>query len=330
MSFRKCRGTGTYVLITPCRDEADHAERCIQSVLRQIRPPSLWVIVDDGSSDCTPEILERYAQHDSWIKIVRLSDRGRRSVGPGVVEAFYEGLKRVDLGEFEYLCKFDLDLEIHPGYFAELIRRMEAEPRLGTCSGKPYFIRDNRWVSERCGDEMSVGMTKFYRVSCFLEIGGFVRQVMWDGIDCHRCRMSGWIACSWDEPGLRFLHLRPMGSSGAGIKAGRLRHGFGQYYLGTGWLYLVVSAFYRCATPPYVLGGLWIFLGYFLSAARRLPRYGDEGFVIFLRRYHRRCLWKGKARATAELHERLVKVVSPPSTGVRSGLKCRSWSGEPA
>ena len=72
---------------------------------------------------------------------------------------------------------------------------MEAEPRLGTTSGKPYFIRarDGALVPEVCGDEMSVGMTKFYRTACFREIGGFVREVMWDGIDCHRCRMLGWI-----------------------------------------------------------------------------------------------------------------------------------------
>ena len=78
------------------------------------------------------------------------------------------------------------------------------------------------------------GMTKFYRVSCFKAIGGFVREVMWDGIDCHRCRMHGWIACSWDEPDLRFVHLRPMGSSQQSIYTGRMRHGYGQYFMGTG------------------------------------------------------------------------------------------------
>ncbi|MEO0770772.1 MAG: glycosyl transferase family 2, partial [Cyanobacteria bacterium J06649_4] len=82
---------------------------------------------------------------------------------------------------------------------------------------------------ERCGDETSVGRNKFYRRACFEAIGGFVRQVMWDGIDCHRCRMEGWIACSWDEPALRFVHLRPMGSSQKNIFTGSTRHGSGQY-----------------------------------------------------------------------------------------------------
>ena len=111
--------------------------------------------------------------------------------------------------------------------------KMEADPRLGTCSGKPYMLLNGKLVSEKCGDENSVGMTKFYRVECFEQIGGFVRQVMWDGIDGHRCRMLGWIAASYDEPDLRFIHLRPMGSSHKGIFTGRIRHGFGQYFMGT-------------------------------------------------------------------------------------------------
>lgn len=296
--------TRKYVLITPCRDEADYAARCVESVLQQTVRPSLWVVVDDGSQDCTAEILQEYATRIPWIQIVRMPDRGRRSVGPGVVEAFYAGLKEVRLCDFEYLCKFDLDVEIPPKYFGELIRRMEEEPRLGSCSGKPYYLSKNRWVSERCGDEMSVGMTKFYRVGCFLEIGGFVRQVMWDGIDCHRCRMLGWIACSWDVPELRFRHLRPMGSSGGGIREGRVRHGYGQYFLGTGMVYMTLSAIYRMGSPPFFWGGWWMWCGYVWSALRRDARYPDEEFRKFLRRYQWRCLLVGKAKATRALHSR--------------------------
>src|SRR4029450_12684008 len=115
-----------------------------------------------------------------------------------------------------------------------LIARMQATPRLGTLSGKPYFVRakDGALVAEVCGDEMSVGMTKFYRTACFREIGGFVREVMWDGIDCHRCRLLGWIAETVDDEPLRFLPLRPMGSSQKGIWTGRGRGGLGAAILG--------------------------------------------------------------------------------------------------
>src|SRR5262249_9205861 len=151
-------------------------------------------------------------------------------------------------------------------YFERLMQRMAADPRIGTCSGKPYFrTRAGRLCSEAIGDEMSAGMTKFYRRDCFRQIHGFVREVMWDGIDCHRCRMDGWIACSWDEPELRFLHLRPMGASDHGLWTGRKRHGRGQWFMGTGVFYMLASAAFRMTRRPFVAGGLGILAGYFGS-----------------------------------------------------------------
>lgn len=292
-----------YVLITPCRDEAAYARRCIESVIAQTVRPARWVVVDDGSSDETPAILAEYAAQHDWIQVVRREDRGRRAVGPGVVDAFYAGVEACRLEDYDFLCKFDLDLDVPRGYFEELIRRMQENPRLGTCSGKPYFEENGGLVSEKCGDEMSVGMTKFYRVSCFREIGGFVREVMWDGIDCHRCRMLGWVAASWDAPEIRFVHLRPMGSSQKGILRGRMRHGYGQYFMGTGLLYMTVSSIYRFAHPPYIVGGLAMWWGYVESALKGAARYPDREFRRFLRRYQWRCLAVGKARATREMDD---------------------------
>ncbi len=130
-------------------------------------PPTLWVIVDDGSDDATPDILAEYTAQHSWIKVVAKPDRGHRAVGPGVIEAFYAGLNTVTTSDFSYLCKLDLDLDLPPRYFETLIERMEANPDIGTCSGKPYVRQGGKLVSERRGDEMSVGMTKFYRRQCF-------------------------------------------------------------------------------------------------------------------------------------------------------------------
>jgi hypothetical protein len=303
---------GKYALITPCRDEAKYARRCIESVLAQSVLPSLWVVVDDGSSDETPAILAEYAAKHPWIRVVRREDRGKRAVGPGVVDAFYAGMEALRIEDFDFLCKFDLDLDLPGKYFEILMRRMAENPRLGTCSGKPYFEEGGRLVSEKCGDEMSVGMTKFYRVACFEETGGFVREVMWDGIDCHRCRMLGWIACSWDDPDLRFVHLRPMGSSQKSIFTGRMRHGFGQYFMGTGLFYMTVSSVFRLAHPPYVVGGLAMWWGYVKSALAGKPRYPDLEFRKFLNAYQHRCLLVGKARATEELDAKAALRANAP------------------
>jgi biofilm PGA synthesis N-glycosyltransferase PgaC len=210
----------SYVLISPGRNEAAYMRRTLDSVVAQSERPVLWVIVDDGSTDATPEILAEYTARRDWIRVVPKPDRGHHAVGPGVIEAFYAGLDTVDLDAFAYLCKLDLDLDLPPRYFEILMDRMEADPRIGTCSGKPYIRRGSALVSERRGDEMSVGMTKFFRRACFEAIGGFQPVVMWDAIDCHKARQLGWRAISWDAPDLRFEHLRPMGSSQTSIWTG--------------------------------------------------------------------------------------------------------------
>jgi len=296
-----------YVLISPCRDEAAYVQRTIDAVVAQTVQPQRWIIVDDGSTDATPQILQAAAQQHRFITVMRRGDRGTRSVGPGVVDAFYAGYEALQGESYGYLCKLDMDLDLPPRYFEILRDRMVANPRIGTCSGKPYFIDSSRnssgaLISERCGDETSVGMTKFYRRACFEQIGGFVREVMWDTIDCHRCRMAGWIACSWDEPDLRFTHLRAMGSSHKGILAGRMRLGYGQYFMGTAPLYMAVSVLYRMAHPPLGIGGLAMGWGYLWNGIRRSPRYPDRAFRTFLQRYHWQCLVKGKAHATTTLN----------------------------
>jgi glycosyltransferase involved in cell wall biosynthesis len=315
-----------YCIVTPCRDEAKYARRTLDSVTSQSEPPTLWVIVDDGSTDGTPEILAEYAARFPFIRVVRRSDRGDRKVGGGVIDAFYAGFDTIDLSEFDYICKLDLDLHLPPRYFAGLMDRMEAEPRIGTCSGMAYFFppgtRNDRvefplsealgLVSEKIGNENSVGASKFFRTQCFQQIGGFVREVMWDGIDGHRCRELGWIAVSWDDPDLRFVHLRPMGTSHKNWWTGRKRHGFGQYFMGTPPVYMLASAIYRMTRPPLVVGGMAMMHGYLESMVLRKPRYGTPEFRRFLRRYQWACLLKGKRRATEELNAQQAAHWNPP------------------
>lgn len=295
------QNTRRYVLISPCRNEAEYMRQTLDTVVGQSVRPTRWVIVDDGSTDATPAILQEYAARHDWIQIVTRKDRGHRAVGPGVVDAFYSGYEAIDPHEYEFVCKLDLDLRLPPRYFEILMQRMEADPRIATCSGKAYVEEDGQLVPERHGDDTSLGMTKFYRVSCFEAIGGFVREVMWDGIDCHQCRMRGWIACSWDEPELRFVHLRPMGSSQQSIYVGRMRHGYGQYFMGTGFVFMAASALSRVTQPPYLLGSAAMLWGWLKAALQRKPRYENPEFRRFLRAYHRRVLLVGKQRAVAEL-----------------------------
>jgi len=327
-----------YCLITPCRDEASFARRTLDSVVAQSARPSRWIIVDDGSRDDTPRILAEYAARFPFIRVLRREDRGVRKLGGGVIDAFYTGYDTIDPAEFDYLCKLDLDLDLPPRYFEILMDRMEANPRIGTASGKAYFfpegvpegrpsfpLTDSSLVSEKLADDNSLGMTKFYRVACFQQIGGFVREVMWDGIDGHRCRQRGWIPISWDDPELRFVHLRPMGTSHKNWLTGRIRHGFGQYFMGTTPVWMMAAAAYRMTRPPRIVGGLGMLYGYFRSMALRAPRYGDDEFRRFLRSYQWACLLRGKRRATADLNERQAAVWKPdrPAAGLEERSAAR-------
>ncbi len=286
---------GKILVVTPSKNEEAYLPKTIACMEAQTRKPDLWILVDDGSTDDTGKIAdEAAARHPDWIRVLHRPGGVARRVGPGVVEAFYAGLDLVDLEEFEFLCKLDGDLEFGPGLFEGLLRKGREDPRLGTWSGK-FWERDDSGTLRlyRTGSEFTVGACKFYRRKAFQEIGGFVREVMWDGIDCHRCRMRGWKAKSFPDPELKIVHMRPMGSSSKSIFHGRRRWGWGQYFMGTHPLYLLGIAFYRLWERPYILGGLNIFLGYFYAWITGAPRYEDEEFRRFLRSWQLKRLGLG-------------------------------------
>ncbi len=297
------RGSRRYCLVTPCRNEAAYIRRTLDSTIAQTVPPTRWVIVDDGSTDETPAILAEYAAKHDFITVVQKEDRGHRAVGPGVIEAFYQGLAAVELDDYDYVCKYDGDLEMPPRYFERVMERMEEDPCLGNLSGKLYgLLGDGRMVPERTGDENAVGPVKFYRVECFKDIGGFVREVSWDGIDGHVCRMRGWIASSVDDPEMRISHLRAQGSSQGNIWVGRLRWGRGKYFMGSRWYYVLAASGYRMFERPWIIGGLGILLGYLRAAISRHPRYDDPEYLAYFRRTERRALLRGRGRTLEELN----------------------------
>ena len=275
------------LIITPAKDEADYIQTTIDAMVAQTVRPTRWIIVDDRSTDGMGEIADAAAAEHDWITVIHRQGDAVRRVGPGVVHAFYEGLESVDHTKFDFVCKLDADLDIPPAYFEDILAKFAAEPCLGTLSGKCHVpVGDaGELVLERTGDEFSHGVAKMFRRECFDQIGGFVREVMWDGIDCHRCRMFGWDARSDDDENLRLVHLRLMGSSFRSVYHGRLRWGRGQYFMGTHPLYLLGIAAYRTFERPRGVGGLCILAGYVGQWLRRADRYDAPGFRRHLRRW---------------------------------------------
>lgn len=267
-----------YVVISPVRDEAEFLPRVIRSMESQTIRPVEWVVVDDGSTDGTTELLLEAAERNPWMNVVIKPDRGERSVGPGVVEAFYFGYERMRTSDYNFIAKMDGDIEFQANYVETLLTYFERDKWLGSASGKIFLPEGKKLVEERTHDEMTVGAFNFYRRETFEEIGGFVREVMWDGIAYHRARMARWRTRSINNPSLNIIHKRLMGSSHKGILHGRLRWGRGQYFMGTHPLYIVVVAIYRMFERPFALGGLSILIGYIRAALNGMKRYDYPEF----------------------------------------------------
>ena len=294
-----------YLLITPCRDEGDYLQTTIDSVCSQTIMPTKWVIVDDGSTDDTPNILNQAQEQYEFIDVIRRDDRGHRSVGPGVVDAFYVGLESVNLDDYDFVCKLDGDLEFQPRYFERLLEILDDDQRLGNLSGKLFLRYGSRVVEERLRDDNAIGPSKFYRVQCFKDIGGFVRQVSWDGIDGHMCRMHGWIPAATDEEELRVIHLRRMGSSQNSFWEGRLRWGRGKYFMGSRLYYVLALSIYRTFEKPFVVSGIGILVGYVRAAIQRQSRYEDPDYLRFFRRYELESLFFGRDRTTRKFNNQV-------------------------
>ena len=269
-----------YLVVMPTRNEEQLVANTLDCLTRQVEPPTLCIVVDDGSTDRTGEIAEQYAGQHSWIRVVHRADRGERRVGGGVIEAFYAGYDTIDPSDFDFICKLDADLTLPESYFKTIMDKLEADPKLAAASGKVFnpTLGMDRLFEESIIDEQVSGAAKFYKRQAFEDIGGFVREVMWDGIDFHRARMFGWRTRSFRDPDLRILHHRLMGSSHRNIYHGRTRWGRGQWFMGTHPLYIVASGVFRMRERPFVVGGLLIIAGYARAAWERAPRYDDPRF----------------------------------------------------
>lgn len=290
----------------PTRDDEDFLQATLDCVTSQTLLPAELVIVDDGSSDRTGAIADTAAEAYLWIHVVHRPDRGCRKVGPGVIEAFYSGYETLRTRDYTYIAKMDGDCSFGPTYFERILAIMEREPALGGASGKVFNPVDDQLFEERIIDEMVSGQIHLWRRAAWEDIGGFVREVMWDGITFHRARMCGWQTRSFHDPELRILHHRLMGSSEKNIIHGRLRWGRGQWFMGTHPLYIIASGINRMRERPYVLGGLLIIAGYFLAMLQRVPRYDDPAFRRDLRQWQLARLGLRRYVSATETSKRLT------------------------
>src|SRR6185503_9927379 len=135
-----------YVLVTPARNEARFIEMTIRSVIAQTVRPAKWVIVSDGSTDGTDEIVQKYLNDHDWVELVKLPERAERNFAAKVT-AFNQGYARVAGLQYEVIGNLDADVSFEPDYLEFLMTKFAANPRLGV-AGTPYR-EDNHMYDER-------------------------------------------------------------------------------------------------------------------------------------------------------------------------------------
>ena len=259
-----------YVLVTPARNEAQYIGLTLESMVAQTLLPERWVIVSDGSTDGTDEIVASFQRNHPWIRLIRMPE-GRDRTFAAKVHCFNAGLAQLDDVPFDVIGNLDADISFGPDYFAFLMQKFADSPRLGV-TGTPFVEGSTHYDYRFTNIEHVSGACQLFRRDCFAEIGGYV-PVKGGGIDwmaVTTARMKGWQTRTFTER--TCLHHRPMGSGSTSRLRGIFRHGQKDYFLGGHPLWQVVRCGYQVTRRPYVIGGLWLLAGYFWAGFRRAPR----------------------------------------------------------
>lgn len=269
-----------YVVITPVRDEERHVEATIRSVASQTIPPAEWIIVNDGSSDRTSDILDGCAAQFPWIHVIHRPNRGFRKSGGGVVEAFYDGYSALRHDDWEFIVKLDGDLTFSPDYFQRCLEHFSKEPRLGIGGGDIYHNLGGQLKLEVTPRFHVRGATKIYRRACWEAIGGIWAVPGWDTIDEVKANMLDWKTYSFEE--LPLLHHRFTGSAD-GLLRDHVKHGLVCYISGYHPLFVAASCLYRLAKKPYIIGSAAMLFGFLKGYFSGMPRVNEPHVIQYLR-----------------------------------------------
>jgi biofilm PGA synthesis N-glycosyltransferase PgaC len=272
-----------YVLITPARNEAQYIELTLQSVVAQTARPVKWVIVSDGSTDATDEIVNRYAAIHPWIELIRMPERRERHFA-GKVGAFNAGYERVQGLQYDAIAGMDGDISFGSGYFAFLLEKLAADRSLGLV-GTPFQEEGNEGYDYRfVSIEHVSGACQLFRRRCFEDIGGY-SPIKGGGIDyvaVLTSRMKGWKTQTFTE--MHCMHHRAMGTAQHNIFAARFKNGVKDYVLGGHPLWQIFRTGYQLTQNPVVAGGAALMAGYAWAAVSRKKRAISPELIAFRRR----------------------------------------------
>jgi glycosyltransferase involved in cell wall biosynthesis len=281
-----------YVLITPACNEEKLIEYTLKSVVKQTVLPVKWVIVNDGSTDATGSIVERYANQYDWIELVNMPKRKGRNFA-AKVHAFNAGRERLKDVTYEVIGNLDADVSLDDDHFEFLMGKFRDDPALGVAG--TIFVEEQGYNSAADsfeGQNYVSGQCQMFRRQCFDEIGGYFpsKNGGIDWIAVTTARMIGWKTRSYREKS--FFHHRLLGTADRGILGSNYAYGKKDYYFGGHPLWEFFRFGYRLTRKPYVLGGAALFLGYTVAYLKREQRPVSDELMKFHRKEQMRRLRK--------------------------------------
>jgi len=279
----------SYVLVTPARNEAAYIEKTIRSVIAQTVLPLKWVIVSDGSTDGTDEIVRKFASKHAWIELLTLPERAERNFA-GKVAAFNAGQVRLAGLDYDAIGNLDADVSFDEQYFSFLLQKLADDPKLGLV-GTPYTDPLNQPYDYRfVSIEHVTGPCQLFRRECFEAIGGYmpVKRGAIDRIADIATRMRGWKTRTFTEK--MYWHYRHTGTAQESLLVSMFRDGGKDYSVGTSPVWQMCRTAYQMTKKPLFVGGLMLGFGYFWSLIRRVERPVSREFVEFCRQEQMRRL----------------------------------------
>jgi hypothetical protein len=269
-----------YALVTPARDEEENLGRLAASLFAQTVPPSAWIVVDDGSTDGTAEVMARLAQEHEWISVISAPIDGGQLVDGRLtgrdVAAFQAGVAALPMTP-DIVLKLDADVSLLPDFFDQLIAAFEEDPKLGIAGGACFELEDGAWRERWVTGDHVRGATRAYRWECLQDVQPLEPRLGWDGIDEVVATVRGWRTRSIRT--LPFFHHRALGERDGARRAFR-DQGSTAYYMGYRPTYLFARALFRMRVAP----SAWAMVsGYTSAALRREPVVADAAARKYIR-----------------------------------------------
>jgi biofilm PGA synthesis N-glycosyltransferase PgaC len=272
-----------YVLITPVRNEEATIGTTIESVVRQTIPPKEWIIVSDGSTDRTDQIVQAHAAEAGFLRLLRLENRPARNFA-SVVFALEAGIAALKTEDYGFIGLLDGDVKFGPDYYEQILSRFQNDPRLGLAGGLVIDCCQGRRRRQTQSLKDVAGAVQLFRRECYGSLGGLVPlpEGGWDGITCVRARMNGFKVRTFPE--IEVDHLKPRNVAEGNLLRRTWQLGIREYALGNHPLFEVVKCGYRCFEYPYFIGGITRLAGYIWCCLGRRKRKLAAETIRFIHR----------------------------------------------